>query len=517
MGFVILLFSCRNEDFSKQNFNNQRTASEFFKHSLNSNALSKSGVDYVSILEAYNEETGFITRMPDQKGLPIWDKMLVFSNNSNTALLIPLSEDSETLSSILFATLDAENSVKSVRDIDNAYVQNYIYNTENTVKNREELFFTFMMLDNHTFGNRIFSNLPEDLFSEYTFGEYNRILTKDFDINGTLVNLPEGKLMFESECVGFWHCKGCADSTILGCDFCWICYSTKCRDVPILTNDDPAFPVGGNSTGGGGGGSGTTTPCTNCPPPPPKDPCSLDIQGKAFYRLKPSCGTIGNGEEPIGLDPCQKTKAMLQDPEIQPKIQDLKDHADSGAGTEKGWNFNKSGPPTEAQANDDNSVIMALPSLLNKFYHNHTGTEVDIFSASDIWGLIQIARYQNIGSAGNAASGLIAPNGIHYVIYFNGTHAELPPIDSYDETKIKTWNMNQKILLFALRKKPGFFNIVNGNKVLNDKGLEQIFFTTIAEMGLTDKIVLQKVENNNISTISQNSDGSTFPTPCNEN
>jgi hypothetical protein len=72
---LFLVLSCQREDLEKKNSEKQRTAQDFFKHSSKINAFAKSGVDYVSILEAYNRQTNFISTMPDQAGLPIWDKM----------------------------------------------------------------------------------------------------------------------------------------------------------------------------------------------------------------------------------------------------------------------------------------------------------------------------------------------------------------------------------------------------------------------------------------------------------
>ncbi|WP_185205944.1 hypothetical protein [Chryseobacterium sp. C3] len=175
------------------------------------------------------------------------------------------------------------------------------------------------------------------------------------------------------------------------------------------------------------------------------------------------------------------------------------------------------GNPTETSNNSEHSVTVGDPSLINGTYHNHTGTKVDIFSATDIATLIEIARYQSIGNAGNAFSGLVAPNGIHYVIYFNGSHADLPPSGSYSETDKDVWNIQMWRLQQKLIKENDYYDNINGKKVINTKGLEVIFFDTIKKMGLNSKIILQKIDNltNNITTVTQNSDGTIIPVPCN--
>lgn len=215
--------------------------------------------------------------------------------------------------------------------------------------------------------------------------------------------------------------------------------------------------------------------------------------------------------------PCEKTKNLLTKPDVQAVVSNLKNHLSSGAGGEKGWKFNKVGNPTETSNNSEHSVTVGDPSLINGTYHNHTGTKVDIFSATDIATLIEIARYQSIGNAGNAFSGLVAPNGIHYVIYFNGSHADLPPSGSYSETDKDVWNIQMWRLQQKLIKENDYYDNINGKKVINTKGLEVIFFDTIKKMGLNSKIILQKIDNltNNITTVTQNSDGTIIPVPCN--
>ncbi|SHE49229.1 hypothetical protein [Chryseobacterium sp. OV279] len=231
-----------------------------------------------------------------------------------------------------------------------------------------------------------------------------------------------------------------------------------------------------------------------------------------------SGGGEGNGPEngpTTPANPCEQTKGMLQDQKVQNIVNDLKGHMNSGAGGEKGWRLNKIGAPTQTTQNSKHSVNFGNPSTMNGGYHNHTGTKIDIFSATDISALIDIARYQNIGDAENGFMGLVAPNGIHYVIHFNGSHSELPVTGSLDNN-IDEWNY------FQIREQwdildndtSGTYCNVGENK-LNSKGLEKIFFSTLKRMGLENKVVLQKInENNSVSTINLNSNGATDAVPC---
>lgn len=101
MAVVLSFYSCRNEGISSQEANSQRDAANFFQHAKTSNLYSKSGIDYITILEEYNGEIDFLSTMPDQKGIPIWDKMQVLIAAEKIVLYVPLSSDDASLSSLL--------------------------------------------------------------------------------------------------------------------------------------------------------------------------------------------------------------------------------------------------------------------------------------------------------------------------------------------------------------------------------------------------------------------------------
>jgi hypothetical protein len=211
-------------------------------------------------------------------------------------------------------------------------------------------------------------------------------------------------------------------------------------------------------------------------------------------------------------DPCNKTKSLMDDVTVQLKVKDLKEHIAKGArGGEKGWKFNKDGsPPTQTTENTDHRVNFGDPSTMNGGYHNHTGTGVNIFSSDDISTLIEIARYQSIGNTGNAYMGVVAPGGIHYVMYFDGSHGDLPAYGSYTVEQKKDWNDQQW---------ETYINTISNDKLSNNQKLEKIFSLTLKSMGLQNKVILQRIEESKdgvkVSTIHQNSDGTTPPIPCN--
>lgn len=256
--------------------------------------------------------------------------------------------------------------------------------------------------------------------------------------------------------------------------------------VPKLPNFDiGVYP--GEGGGGGDGGGGCET-FNNCGGPPR--------------------GGGGVPPKPKPKDPCEKTKGMLDSQKNKEITDDLKKHMEGGSKAgEKGWRDNKTGNPTPTTQNEDHRVNFGDPSTMNGGYHNHPGTGVNIFSADDISTLIEIARYQAIGNTGNAYMVVIAPGGIHYVMYFNGTHNEIPAYGSYSAEQLKNWNDQQW---------DNYVESISNNNLSNHEKLEKVVSSTLKSMGLQNKVILQRVEGDTkISTINQNSDGSTTANPCN--
>ena len=258
-----------------------------------------------------------------------------------------------------------------------------------------------------------------------------------------------------------------------------------------------------NPNGPGHWGTTSVTTCTSAP----EDNCMVVVNE--------SCGgdiggaSTGYGYPPIGggtpnTDPCSKTNTLMASTDVKNVVQDLKNHITSGTGGEKGWKFNKAGGTSETTHNSGHSVNFGNPSLINGGYHNHTTTGARTFSATDISTLIEIARYNGANNPTNAFMGVIIPGDMHYVIRFDGSQSNLPPFGSYSQQQIKQWNKEQW---------NKFVETIGS--IPMDKLVEALFFDTLAKMGLENKVVLQKVENNNVFTINKNPDGSTTPIPCN--
>lgn len=491
---IILVYSCR-EELSNQNISPaQRNKTDFFKRTTNTQkTAAKIGIDYISILEEYNEKTNFISSIEDQKGLPNWEKMQVLKRNKEITLYIPLSYNNTSLSSLILVNIDDRKNVYALKNFTNNFLKNYVYNNNYPADKRKFLMDTFMAMDYMTFGNQQFTNLPLDLYKGV--GEYNSLNV----LNTTIENDISSKFIYETTCLTLHSCvNGCS---LASCDYANCSHGGKCFVIKSCTTtttweDTGGYdPQHGGDNGGLGGGGGTPGP------QPPKDPCTTQDDGGVFYRLIPGC--TPNNEE--NEDPCERTKDLLENEIIRPKINSLIAHANSGGAYEKGWKFNKIGSPTEAFAVSNHSVSAGMPNLLNGFYHNHTGKYVDIFSATDIATLIEIARHQDIGKTEDAFVGVVAPNNIHYIITFKGIHSNLP-IHPFEDLKLTNWN-NQLW--------DEYLNIITEPNLTKNEKLEIVFFSLIQKMNLQNNITLQRIDNNNlINTIHQNSDKIIIYTPC---
>ncbi|WES96051.1 hypothetical protein P2W68_14465 [Chryseobacterium arthrosphaerae] len=489
--FLTLLWSCRSDDFTKTEINPQRNNSAFFK--LQSSLYAKNGTDYIRILEEYNKETDFLSQMPDEKGMPVWDKMYAVETETATGLMIPLSYDNETMSSVLFATLDGKNTVTGVRNYDNAVLQNIVYDQKISVENREKLFFTFMFMDNRTFGNEEFIGVPRDLFTEEKYDDqYGRIKVSDFTPISEVIVQQEGKLFIGLTCFTTYHCTHHGGGA---CDGCSECQTTTCNPVILGTADDP-FPPNGGGGGGGGSGGGGTPPIG---PNVPDNPCGGNMSS-AFYRPGPGCG---GGVIPGNNDPCQKTKKLINNAKTKPAIDALK--AKSPLGGEDGYKIKADGTLSGVIHGAEHSVDFGDKTGYAGGYHNHTPTGIPIFSPNDMDQLLQFALAQgNYGNPKNAFIGMVAPNGMHYVIWFNGNYNDALVTFSQEQMDDYTDRYQTRY---------GMYKPSSGD--MDNEAIEKFLFRALKDMGLDGKVNLQRIENDGtVKTIIKNTDGTITVQPC---
>ena len=200
--------------------------------------------------------------------------------------------------------------------------------------------------------------------------------------------------------------------------------------------------------------------------------------------------------------PCENTKALMANTNMQASITQLKTNATSGSG-EMGFKATKSGTPSPMIPGSAHSVNFGDKTGYAGGYHNHTKMGIPMYSPADINQLLGFARAQgNNGDPTLAFVGMVAPNGMHYIIRFEGTYQDSvnfnfmrEDIDNYTD------NMAMSNSIFKSSS--------------STQGIEKLLFKTLNNMGLDGKIILQRVENDGtIKTINKNNDGTITAVPC---
>ncbi|WP_312766935.1 hypothetical protein [Epilithonimonas sp.] len=302
-----------------------------------------------------------------------------------------------------------------------------------------------------------------------------------------------------------------------------------CPDCPT-TPSGPGGGTGGNGGGipgggaGGGGGTGTTDPGDNGPGPTSSGGgqcfyvCDYDENGecssmtricvgaKQVKNCPPDNGEGGGGGVVIYDEtktPCARNKALLQNANIQASITQLKNTAVNGSG-EVGFKSKKDGTPSAIITGGAHSVNFGDKTGYAGGYHNHTKTGIPMHSPPDIDQLLGFARAQgNYGDPTLAFVGMVAPNGMHYIIRFTGTYQDALTTFSQDEIDIFEKNYQTR------------YRIYKPTGDMNNDTIEKFFFKALKDMGLDKKIVLQRVENDGtIKTIIKNNDGTIMAVPC---
>jgi hypothetical protein len=500
-----ILWSCHNEDFAKGETEPQRDNANFFKHSQKGGLNARAGVDYISILEAYNREKDFLSTMPDQRGMPIWEKMQVVDLKNSTRLFIPISADNETLSSVLVASLDEENTVRTLQDVDNKMLEAFIYNDKNDQNERKFWMSAFLLTDSKAFGTQHYTNLPSDLYKDYVHGENNRMDIKGFEIK------QDSKLMISTTCVTIWFCKNGKSylecDVASGCSICWV--KTFCEtgigddfpgDVPIIPNS------GSTSTPGTGGGSTTSTPTQQ----PPKDPCSLS---SVFYRLAPGCGGGGgNPDLPTLDDPCEKINNMFTNIKFKEKVTaidkpEVFDY-DHEMGFASAYPVNTTVTDTQYQPMENtlgtHNVKLPDGNQYFGYIHSHNnesngGTPIKIFSPSDLITFLTncVRNADEHGSIGDAYCMVITSEG-NYMLQYSGTGDY--SIGPNQVSNWKTWYLKKYTQLAE-------------NEELTQSNIEKTFAQFLAESVNIPGLEVYHIEKNSGKASKLNTNGTKTPCP----
>ncbi|WP_027388187.1 hypothetical protein [Chryseobacterium gregarium] len=104
---------------------------------------------------------------------------------------------------------------------------------------------------------------------------------------------------------------------------------------------------------------------------------------------------------------------------------------------------------------------------------------------------------------------------IHYVIQYTGAASDLGTGGSYNFTpaQMTQFLIDYRKKVNKLLKDPLYSN--NNGAILNNIGLEKLFFDTLKNIGINGKVNLQRIESNGvIKNITENSNGTINANPC---
>lgn len=252
-----------------------------------------------------------------------------------------------------------------------------------------------------------------------------------------------------------------------------------------------------------------------------------EIGGLGGNNLTPTQPNV-----PVRNNPCNKTKAMLENPAVQTKLNSLKNHS-TGTG-ELGFKIKKDGTTSDIIDGGKHEVDLGNMTGWQGAYHNHTSTGIPMHSPPDIDnGLLKLARSQPtqpVGEHNNAYFGMIVKKACstctggfkiyHYVIRFNGNYDDA--ITNFSQEKLDELTLDYQKLEDVLTNLYGPFGntYIDGTGRITNEGLEILFFETLKSMNLDNKLILQRVDddgngNITVNNITLDADGlHTTASPC---
>jgi hypothetical protein len=275
-------------------------------------------------------------------------------------------------------------------------------------------------------------------------------------------------------------------------------------------------PIGGDGSSGGHPAGGSSTSPVGGGGPPKYDFTSADCVQNLDCENCNIPGDTNNDcklsyDEAIAFNdnPCEKTKSIVNNVTSKPAIDGMKNQSglppsDPNYG-EIGYKFQADGTPSAKIIGGAHSVNFGDKTGYAGGYHNHTLAGIPMLSVPDIDQLLGFARAQgNYGTPSNAFLGMVAPNGMHYVILFNGTY--LDALTNFSQEQLDEYTDKYQT-------RYGMHKPASGN--MSNEAIENFFLKSLKDMGLDGKINLQRIENDGtIKTVTKNNDGTTTAVPC---
>ena len=221
----------------------------------------------------------------------------------------------------------------------------------------------------------------------------------------------------------------------------------------------------------------------------------------------PGGGSDSPPKLPPRKNPCEKTKAISTDPAVTEKVGTLKEQSkikgdNSG---EKGFNVNLDGTTGGIIPGEKHSVDLGSEAGKQGGYHNHTPDGIKMHSPPDILKMLNYALAQPNGNLSNGFLGFVGsekcstcPDGYkyhNYIIRFSGNSQELEKFifhTNWDKDALEI-DYNNKVR--EIKKNPLY---INQDKKLNNTGLQKLFFDTLKNMKMEEKVTLQKIEDNGL-------------------
>jgi len=208
-------------------------------------------------------------------------------------------------------------------------------------------------------------------------------------------------------------------------------------------------------------------------------------------------------------DSCTKTKNLLTNTDMQASITALKTNSTSGTG-EMGFKATKAGAPSPMIPGLAHSVNFGDKTGYAGGYHNHTKTGIPMLSPPDIDQLLGFARAQgNYGDPTQAFVGMVAPNGMHYIIRFEGTYQDA--LANFSQAQLDNYSTLMISRNFTMLSNSQYSS---DGKILNSKGVEKLFFKALKDLGLQGKVNLQRIDSDGIKNINLDSNNNPIAVPC---
>lgn len=505
---AFLISGCRNEDFYQSSYGSAREE-EFFRDAEKLTSRFPQFTEIIDLLKNENERSHFISKMSDQKGLPVWSKMDLKKSRRTVGkgegdlmeIVIPLTEDQKTLSSLLFVTETADGLLQ-INNTNNEALKNIVFDSSISSDVRENYLLNFILADRVVFGTSKYINIPADLLEDIPVND--GVNLKSFEVTSTTIdntpteNATSGMICFDIEvpkpnC----DCHGTVTHTV-----CFLVFN------PDTGGDGGS---GGGSPGGGGTGGGSGTPNPGGYDPNDdggsNDPCF----NRAFYRLQapntPPCDVV------LYVSPCEKLKSRNNDSKFKEKVAALDKPEVFDYDHEMGYAVSYppagTGLATQYQPMDNNvnTHKVKLPDGNRYFGYMHThnnemGT-IKIFSHADLATFLSscVTNAQASGNIKDSYAMVITSAG-NYTLAYTGTNTNF----GIGPNTLKFWRA------WYLRE----YEDLIKNDELTQLNIEKTFLRFLAEKVKINGVELYKNDKTTgiASRLSLDNNNNVISTPC---